>query len=447
MIAAPAFAEPADLLITGGMVVTMEPGSEPIVDGAVAIVGNKIAAVGTTAELREKYQASTVLDASGKVVMPGLVNTHGHVPMTLFRGVADDRMLMDWLQNYILPAEAKVVDEAFVRCGTQLGCLEMLLGGTTTYADMYYFESAIADETAKAGMRGVLGETVLDFPAPDNKTWDAAVAYMRAFAARWRGNALITPAIAPHAPYTVSEAHLREVTKLAEELDVPVLIHVAEDETEVATIRKQHGCSPVAYLDRIGFLNDRVLAAHCVWTDDEDRKVLSLRKVGVAHCPQSNMKLADGVAAVPAMLKAGIRLGLGSDGAASNNDLSMWQEMDTAAKLHKLFAKDPTVVTARETLTMATLGGARALHMEEEIGSLAPGKRADVIVVGFDSPHQTPFYDVYSHLVYTTGAQDVQTVVIDGRIVMRDRRVLTIDEAALRKNVAMYREKIRAAVK
>ncbi len=439
--------ERVDLLIHGGTVVTMAPGAEPIVHGIVAVRGNRIVAVGPSYELRPRFVGDEEIDARGQVVMPGLINTHGHVPMTLFRGIADDLPLMDWLQKFILPAEAKVVDERFVRCGTRLGCMEMLLGGTTTYVDMYYFEDAIADETAKAGMRAVLGETVLDFPAPDNKSWEAGLAYTRSFASRWKGHALITPAIAPHAPYTVSDKHLREAAALAEEADIPLVIHLAEDKVEMDRIKREQGCSPVAYLDRLGVLSNRVLAAHAVWTDDEDRKVLLRHGVGVAHCPQSNMKLADGVAAVPEMLRVGIAVGLGTDGAASNNDLCMWEEIDTAAKLHKLYAGDPTVLSAREALTMATLGGAKAIHMADRIGSLEPGKLADIVLVSIDQPHLSPIYNVFSHLVYATKAADVRTVIVDGRVVMRDRHVKTIDGTALRDEVMLYRDRISHAVK
>src|SRR5262249_42327849 len=329
----------------------------------------------------------------------------------------DDLRLLDWLQKYIFPAEARNVDEQFVRWGTRLGCLEMIFGGTTTFVDMYYFEDAIADETARAGMRGVLGETVLDFPAPDNKTWDAAIAYTEKFLGRWKGNALITPAIAPHAPYTVSTDHLVQTHGISSRLGLPLIIHVAEDQAEVKTIQDKYSASSVAYLDRIGLLDSRVIAAHMVWPTPSDIATLARLKVGVAHCPQSNMKLAAGAAPVPQMLDAGVAVGLGTDGAASNNDLDLWEEMDTAAKLQKLVSKDPTVLNARLAVEMATIGGARAIHLDGEIGSLEPGKRADIIVVGTGNPHQVPLYNVYSHLVYATKASDVQSSVIEGKVV------------------------------
>jgi 5-methylthioadenosine/S-adenosylhomocysteine deaminase len=439
-------AERVDLIIRGGTVVTMDTTSRIIDNGAVAIRRDRIVAVGPSAEIAAKYSANDTINAAGKVVMPGLINTHTHVPMVLFRGIADDLVLMEWLQKYIFPAEAKNVDEQFVRWGTRLGCLEMIEGGTTTYVDMYYFEDAIAEETARAGMRGVLGETLLDFPAPDNKTWDAGMQYVEKFAARWKGHPLITPAIAPHAPYTVSTDHLKQAHELSSRRNVPLVIHIAEDSAEVKTIQERYNASSVAYLDRIGLLDQRVIAAHMVWPTEEDIKTLAARSVGVAHCPQSNMKLAAGAAPVPQMLRAGVAVGLGTDGAASNNDLDMWEEMDAAAKLHKLVSKDPTVINAREALEMATIGGARAIHLDREIGSLEAGKLADLLIVGMDSAHQTPLYNVYSHLVYATKSSDVETVMINGRIVMQDRRVLTIDDRAVRAKAQEYRDRIRKSI-
>jgi 5-methylthioadenosine/S-adenosylhomocysteine deaminase len=434
-------AERADLLVRG-IVITMDSGSRIIESGAVAIRGERIVAVGTAAEVAARYTAARVINAEGRVVMPGLINTHTHVPMVLFRGIADDLMLMEWLQKYIFPAEAKNVDEQFVRWGTRLGVLEMLRGGTTTYVDMYYFEDAIADETARAGMRAVLGETLIDFPAPDNKTWEAGMAYMERFVQKWKGHALITPAIAPHAPYTVSTDHLKQAHAFAARHSVPLLIHVAEDQAEVKTINERYGASSVAYLDRIGLLDRRVIAAHMVWPTEEDIRTLAARSVGVGHCPQSNMKIAAGVSPVPQMLKAGVAVGLGTDGAASNNDLSLWEEIDTAAKLHKLISKDPTTLAAREVLEMATIKGARAIHMESEIGSLEVGKRADLIIIGTGAAHLTPLYNFYSHLAYATKASDVETVIINGRVVVDNRRVLTIDERGVRAKAVEYRDRI-----
>ncbi|HEX7957623.1 MAG TPA: amidohydrolase, partial [Pyrinomonadaceae bacterium] len=429
-----------DLIVSGGTVVTMDAGRRLIEDGAVAVAGGRIVAVGKRADVLRAYAAREVIDARGRAVIPGLVNGHTHVPMSLFRGIADDLDLNEWLTKYIFPAEAKNVTEEFVRVGTQLGLAEMIRGGTTTYCDMYYFEDAIAEETERAGVRALLGETVIDFPVPDNKTWPAAMDYVRRFVARWKGNRLITAAVAPHAPYTVSEAHLREVRAFSDRTGAPVVTHVAETRKEVEDVSRDHGASPVEYLARIGFLSLRTVAAHTVHLTENEVKLLRQYGVGSVHNPESNMKLASGVAPVPQMLKAGVALGLGTDGAASNNDLDMWEAMDYAAKLHKLSAGDPKVVTAEEALAMATVGGARALHMEGDIGSLEEGKRADLVLVDLDSLHQTPRYSVYSHLVYATKAGDVRTVVIEGRVVMRDRRLLTLDETAIKQKARAIRE-------
>jgi 5-methylthioadenosine/S-adenosylhomocysteine deaminase len=291
-------------------------------------------------------------------------------------------------------------------------------------------------------VRGLLGETVIDFPVPDNKTWPAAMAYVSRFVARWKGNRLVTPAVAPHAPYTVSEAHLREVRAFSDRTGAPVVTHVAETRKEVEDITRDHGASPVEYLARIGFLSPRTVAAHTVHLTEREVGLLKQNGVGSVHNPQSNMKLASGVAPVPQMLKAGVAVGLGTDGAASNNDLDMWEEMDTAAKLHKLTSNDPKVLTAEEALSLATIGGARALHMDAEIGSIETGKRADLVVVDLDGLHQTPRYNIYSHLVYATKASDVRTVVIEGRVVMRDRRLLTLDEPLIKRRARAIRERV-----
>ncbi len=431
-----------DMIVRGGAVVTMDGRRRVIDNGAIAVKGGRIVAVGSRAEIDAKYGAREIVDATGKVVIPGLVNGHTHVPMTLFRGLADDLDLQEWLTKYIFPAEAKNVTEQFVRAGTRLGLAEMIRGGTTTYCDMYYFEDAIADETSKAGVRGVLGETVIDFPVADNKTNAEAMAYTERFINKWKGNTLITPAIAPHAPYTVSEEHLRAIRALSARTGAPVVIHVSETKREVDDSIKAKGARPIDYLDSIGFLNQRVIAAHVVWPSEAEIALLKKFGVGVVHNPQSNMKLASGVAPVPAMLKDDLDLGLGTDGAASNNDLSMWEEMDTAAKLHKLSSNDPKVVTALEAFEMATLRGARALHLEKEIGSIEKGKRADLVIVDMDDLNQTPYYNIYSSLVYATKADDVRTVIIEGRVVMRDRRLLTLNEEAIKAEARQFRQRI-----
>ncbi|HEV3467792.1 MAG TPA: amidohydrolase [Pyrinomonadaceae bacterium] len=440
-------AERVDLLVSGGTVVTMDRDRRVVEDGAVAVRGGRVVAVGRRADLARRYAAAEVIDAAGRAVIPGLINGHTHVPMVLFRGLADDLDLNEWLTKYIFPAEAKNVTEEFVRAGTRLGLAEMIRGGTTTYCDMYYFEDAIAEETARAGVRALLGETVIDFPVADNKTWAEAMRYSEAYLRKWRGHPLITPAVAPHAPYTVSEEHLREVRALSDRLSAAVVIHLSETRKEVEDISKQKGARPVEYLARIGFLSPRTVAAHTVHVDEGEIGLLKQHGVGSVHNPESNMKLASGVAPVPQMLRAGVALGLGTDGAASNNDLSMWEAMDAAAKLHKLTSNDPRVVPAEDALAMATIGGARALHMERDIGSIEAGKRADLVVVDLDELHQTPRYNIYSHLVYATKASDVRTVVIEGRVVMRDRRLLTLNEALVKRQARDFRARIERSLK
>src|SRR5215813_9005877 len=431
-----------DLLVLGGTIVTMDQTRRVIDDGGIAISQGRIVAIGTRVEIERGFTSRQRLNGAGKVLPRGLINGHTHIPMVLFRGLADDLDLQDWLTKYIFPAEAKNVTEQFVRVGARLGLAEMIRGGTTTYCDMYYFEDAIADETAKAGVRGVLGETVIDFPVADNKSYAEGLAYVERFVAHWKGNDLIVPAIAPHAPYTVNEEHLKAARAFSDRTGAPIVIHIAETKREVDDMVKAKGASPVAYLDRIGFLNNRVIAAHMVWPQGSDISILQKRGVGVVHNPQSNMKLASGVAPVPKMLAEHLLVGLGTDGAASNNDLNMWEEMDTVAKLHKVFTGDPKVISAQEAFELATIRGAQALHLEKEIGSLETGKRADLLVIDRDTLNQIPLYNIYSDLVYATKAADVESVIINGRIVMRNRRLLTLNEAAIKRDARTYRDKI-----
>lgn len=435
--------ESVDLLIVGGTVITMDDERRVIEDGAVAVKADKIVAVGKRADVIRNRTAKRTINAAGKVIIPGLINTHTHIPMTLFRGISDDLDLQEWLTKFIFPAEAKNVDEAFVRAGTRLGLAEMIRGGTTTYCDMYYFEDAIADETSKAGMRGVLGETIIDFPVPDNKTYADGLAYTERFIKKWQNDPLIVPAVAPHAPYTVSQEHLLQARDLSNRLKAPLVIHLAEANTETEFIQQKHkGMRPIEFVESIGFLTNRTIAAHVIQANDAELDMLKKRGVGIAHNPQSNMKLAAGTSPVPAMLLKGLNVGLGTDGAASNNDLSMWEEMDTAAKLHKLISGDPKTLPAEQVFEMATIGGARALHMEDIIGSITVGKRADIAIIDMDGLHQTPMYNVFSHLVYATKASDVRTVIINGRVVMLDRRLLTLDENAIKRDANAYRRKI-----
>jgi len=438
--------EKAALLVVHGKLITMDAQRHVIEDGAVAIRGDSIIANGPSSEISSKYVASKTIDARGAIVMPGLINGHGHAAMSLFRGIAEDLPLNDWLRKYIFPAEAKNVDEDFVVWGTRLGLLEMLRGGITTYADMYYFEDAVARVTKEAGMRGVLGETIIDFPAPDNKTREEAFDYTQRFLAHWKSDPLIVAAVAPHSAYTCSEGTLKDSAALARRNGAPILIHLAEAPFESEQTRAKHGLSPVGYLESIGLLGPDVLGAHCIWLDAGDVLALAHFGVGCAHNPSSNMKTAAGVMPVVDMLAAGVPLALATDGAASNNHQDLFLEMDLASKLQKIARRDPRALPAEQVVEMATTGGARALHLERQIGSLEPGKKADLIVVDTSAPHATPMYNVYSELVYALRSSDVRTVVIAGKIVVEDRRILTLDEKAILGKAQEYKKKIETSL-
>jgi 5-methylthioadenosine/S-adenosylhomocysteine deaminase len=436
-----------DLIVSGGIVVTMDSGRAIIHDGAVAVRGDAIVGVGPRAEIDARYKAAQVVDGRGHVVLPGFINGHTHVPMTLFRGLHDDVTLNDWLHKYIFPAEAKNVNEDFVRWGTRLAAAEQIRFGVTTFADMYYFEDAVAEETKAAGMRGVLGETFIDFPAPDNKTEAEMLAYTEKFLKRWQGDPLIHAAPAPHSMYTCSKKTLQDAAALARKYEAPILIHVAEMKKERDDSEAQHGMSPVAYLDSIGLLGPDVVAAHCIFVDAADEKILAEKRVGCVHNPSSNMMLASGVSPVPELRAAGVAVGLGTDGpAGSNNDLDLMEEMDLAAKLAKITKMDPLALNAKAVVEMATIDGARALHMDKEIGSLEPGKKADLVLISLDEPNAVPMYDVYSQLAYSLKGDDVDTVVIGGRVVMRDRKLLTVDEPAVLEKAREYGESVRKSL-
>jgi 5-methylthioadenosine/S-adenosylhomocysteine deaminase len=439
--------EKVDLLVDGGVVVTLDGTRRVFENGAVAVRGERILAVGASSEIADRYQGERIIDAKGKLVLPGLINTHNHAPMTLLRGIADDLALMDWLQKFIFPAEAKNVSREFVDWGTALACIEMIQSGTTTYADMYYFEDQVAEVTVRAGMRGVLGETVLQFPAPDNKTPGEALAYTEKYIRRWKGNPLITPAVAPHAPYTNSAESLKACKALADRYGVPLTIHVSETQDEVIQMREKYGLTSTQWLDSLGVLGPNVFFNHGVWLTEEDLAIVRKRGVGVTHNPESNMKLASGTAPVVRMLALGIPVGLGTDGAASNNNEDMFEAMDFAAKLHKLVTMNPSALPAAAVVEMATLGGARAMGMEKEIGSLEAGKRADLILIETDSAHGQPLYNVYSHLVYSLKGADVATSIINGKVVMLNRKVLTLDENSVKNKAREFRKSILSSLK
>jgi 5-methylthioadenosine/S-adenosylhomocysteine deaminase len=445
--AAVAAAEPADWIWSGRWVITMDAARRVIPNGAVAVRGERIVGVGTKQEIDARFQAKQRLDRPDAILAPGLIDTHTHAAMSLFRGIADDMRLQDWLEKFIFPAEAKNVSAEFVRWGTRLGCLEMLLSGTTTFTDMYYFEDIVAEAAKEAGMRGVLGETIIQFPVADNKTPTDALNYTERFLVRFRNDSLIEPAVAPHALYTNSDQTLRAARALANKYKAPLLIHLSETKKENEDIAARRKMSPTRVLDSLGVFAGRTVVAHSIWVDEADMKILRQRGVGVAHCPSSNMKLASGVAPIARMLSLGINVGLGPDGpAGSNNDFDMFEEMDLAAKLAKVTALDPRVLPAATVLEMATIGGARVLGMEKEIGSLEAGKNADLIAVRLDRPHAVPIYDPVSQMVYALKASDVRDVMVNGKPVVRESRILTLNEAAILAKAAEYRAQISRSV-
>ena len=436
-----------DLIVNGGIVVTMDSARNIYQDGSVAVRRDSILAVGPRTEIEARYQSAAVIDARQHLVLPGLINGHTHVPMTLFRGLHDDVTLDDWLYKYIFPAEAKNVNEEFVRWGTRLAAAEQIRAGVTTFADMYYFEDAIAEETEAAGMRGVLGETFIDFPAPGNKTEAETLAYTEKFLKRWQGDPLIHAAPAPHSIYTCSKKTLQDAATLARKYHAPILIHVAEMKKEWEDSEKANGMSPVAYLEKLGVLGPDVVAAHCIFVDEADRKLLAERGVGCIHNPSSNMMIASGVSPVPEMRAAGVAVGLGTDGpAGSNNDLDLMEEIDLAAKLAKVSKMDPLALNAKSVVEMATIDGARAIHMEKEIGSLEVGKKADLILIGLNQPHAVPMYDIYTQIAYSLKGSDVETVIIGGKVVMQDHLLLTVDEPKVLEKAREYGKSVKTSL-
>jgi 5-methylthioadenosine/S-adenosylhomocysteine deaminase len=430
---------PVDILIRNGLVLTMDPRQPVFAQGAVAIQEDRIAAVGGLETVGTRA-ARKVIDAGGGIIMPGLVNTHTHAAMTLFRGLADDVPLMNWLNDHIFPAEA-ALDDRQVYGGTLLACAEMILSGTTTFCDMYLFAGAVARAAQTAGMRAVVGEVLFDFPSPHYGPLEKGFDYTAQLIETYRGDPLITVAVEPHSPYLCAPGLLQRAFELAGRHELPMVIHLAETEAEVQTLRQRYGRTPVEHLDVLGVLAPHVLACHCVRVSESDIQRLHRHGVKVSHNPESNMKLASGVAPVPELLAAGVCVGLGTDGAASNNNLDLFLEMDTAAKLHKVQRLDPTALDAGTVLRMATIDGARALGLSAGIGSLEPGKKADVILLDTRQPHWTPLYHPASQLVYAARGSDVTTVLINGRIVMEKGRILTFDlQQAMEEVNAMARQ-------
>ncbi|MDY6986812.1 MAG: amidohydrolase [Thermodesulfobacteriota bacterium] len=430
-----------DMIVKNGWVLTMDQGCTLIKRGAVAIRGDRILEVGPEDVLAPRHGAGKTIDAQGGIIMPGLVNSHTHAAMTCFRGLADDLPLMAWLEDHIFPAEAKLTWDMVYK-GTLLACAEMILSGTTTFCDMYLFEDAVAEAAKKAGVRALVGEVLYDFPSPNYGPVEKGLKYTKDLIEKWRHDPLITIAVEPHSPYLCAPDLLEKAKAIADGNGVPMVMHVSESEAEVAQLKEKYNKTPVEHLADIGFLDPKLIAVHCVVMTEKDMDLLKDFDVKVAHDPESTMKLASGITPVPQLLERGVTVGIGTDGCASNNNLDMFQEMDTVAKVHKAQTLDPTVLDAQTALKMATVDGARALGLEDQIGSLEPGKKADIIVIDTGRPHLTPMYNVYSHLVYAVSGNDVVTAIVNGQVVMENRRLTTLDVDAVMEDVNRIAEDI-----
>jgi 5-methylthioadenosine/S-adenosylhomocysteine deaminase len=432
-----------DLLLYNGTVLTLV--SDQIIEnGFIAITGGRIVAIGQ--RYHDQLRPKEAWDLSSSLVMPGLINAHTHAAMVFFRGLADDLPLMEWLEKYIFPAERKNVNEELVYLGTLLACAEMIRSGTTTFCDMYIFEKEVAQAAKKAGMRAVVGEVLYDFPSPNVKSIDAGLQYTADLAEMWKDDPLIIPAVEPHSTYTCSPGLIKRCEELSNVYSIPLIIHLSETESEIKLVKEKHGLTPVFYLDHLGVLNERLIADHCVKVTEDEMDLLKRYGVKVVHCPESNMKLASGVAPVPELLAKGVVVGLGTDGCASNNNLDMFQEMDTAAKLHKVYRGDPTAMNAISVVKMATINGAKVLGLENDLGSIEVGKKADLIIIDLNKPHLTPLYNHYSQLVYAVNGSDVTGSIIDGRVVMRDGKLTTIDEKIVMKEVRRIARNVSKSV-
>ncbi|MDD2276900.1 MAG: amidohydrolase [Smithellaceae bacterium] len=418
-----------DLIISGGKALLLDEANTCLDNAGIAIHDSSIIDIGRREDILKRYAAKKIIDAEGSLVLPGFVNTHTHAAMTCFRGIADDLELMDWLNNYIFPAEAKNVNPHLAYWGSMLACAEMIKSGTTTFCDMYIFEEETARAAKEAGVRCLVGEVLFDFPSPSCKTPEEGLACTRRLAEKWYNDPLVRIIVEPHSLYTCSRPLLQQAKMIADEFGLMLGIHLLENQQEHDQLLEKHGKSAVAFLDDIGYLNERLLAFHCVYLTINDISLFAKHGCKVSHNPASNMKLGNGIPPITDMLEAGITVGLGTDGCASNNTLDMIKEMSTAAKLHKVAMLDPTVMDAKTAMRMATINGARALGMGHLVGSLEVGKKADIILIGLNKPHLTPLYNAYSHMVYAAGGADVDTVVINGKVVMENRRLLTIAEA------------------
>jgi len=432
-----------DLLVTGGLVVTLDDEWTVVEDGAIAIEDGAIVSVDPSTTVQADYTASENVDAAGHIVMPGLVNAHTHAATSLFRGFADDRPLKEWLEQYIWPAEQEFVNPDTVRWGTLLAMAEMLRVGVTLFVDMYFHEEMVAEAAIQSGMRVVLGELLFDIAGPNMLAFDRALDCNRDLLERYRDVSHVSVSVQPHSTYTVSPDNLVKAKALADEYGALFGLHASETAQEVADVRARTGFSPVRLLDNLALLGPSVLLFHGVHLDDEEIELLAETATGVVHCPEANLKLASGIARLPDLLGGGVRVGLGTDGPASNNDFNMWGEIQTAAKIHRGAGQDMMATSAKQIVYMATRAGADLLGFGNEIGSLEPGKRADIILIDLDQPHLVPMYDVYSHLAYAVGRSDVTTTIIDGRLVMRNRRLLTLDEDEVVGNAREVSRKIR----
>ncbi len=431
----------ADILVTNGIVLTMDDCLTEFDPGCVAISNDLIKAVGKASDF-SGWQADKVIDAKKGIIMPGLVNTHTHAAMTCFRGLADDLPLMTWLNDHIFPAEAKLTPE-MVYTGSLLACAEMILSGTTCFCDMYLFEASVAEAAKKAGMRAVVGEVLYDFPSPNYGPIKNGFEYTKELIEKWEGDPLVTIAVEPHSPYLCSPDLLKQAFQIAGDNNVPLVIHLSETENEVDLIKEKYGLRPVEHLENIGVLSSNLLACHCVAVNEKEMEILKKHNVKIAHNPESNMKLASGIAPVPRLMEKGICVGLGTDGCSSNNNLDLFSEMDMAAKLHKVDTLDPTVMDAKTVIKMATRGGAKALGLGEITGSLEPSKKADLIIIDTEKPHLIPMYNPLSHLVYAVKGSDVKTSIINGRIVMENRKLKTIDPEKIMEKISEFAEEIK----
>ena len=436
----------ADLIISNGMLLTMESGSAPVQNGGIAISEGRIAALGTTEEIEKTFDAPKTIDARGGVIMPGLVNSHTHAAMTRYRGMADDLPLMEWLNHFIFPAEAKSNGDQ-VYWSTLLACAEMIRSGTTTFCDMYLFEDRVAHAAKQAGMRAVVGEVLYDFPSPHYGPIEKGLEFTESLIQDWGKDPLITVAVEPHAIYTCSPNLLKRCRQMADRYGVLLIIHLSETQSEIEEVYKKYGKRSVDHLENLGLFSSPLIACHCVWLSEEEMDLLARRKARVVHNLESNLKLASGVAPVPELLSRGVVVGLGTDGCASNNNLDLFQEMDFVAKVHKAHRLDPTVMPAQTVLEMATLGGARVLGMEKEIGSLEVGKKADVIILDLNKPHLQPVYNIVSHLVYSATGADVRDVIIDGKVIMENRRLLTLEEGQILEKMKGVKANILQTIK